>query len=349
MYRLLENSPEIQFFILRGSLYPTFPREKKVANEAIDLPKRLQYRTLPKYLFIPLIILKIWKLLKQEKISEMLLVYPHAPYVLAGFWVAKIKKIPYSIYVHDLWAEGRKISFEAWVARKMEGIIYRTARHLFVLSNALQNFYKEKYGITGIYIPHTIDQRKLIFKEIEWKAPYSITFIGTIHDMNCQLLAELSKAFGSDPDFKVNIFTGTPKHRVKSFGIQGKNVRVDMLAPEKVLEELQNAHVFYIPFEFEHNLPLEMKTLLPTRIFECIAACRPIIIHAPEAYSIGQFVKEHRFAVHQTAQNMDAVRDSLNQIINQPNLREALLGHCRKMIERHDQKRVVASFQQHFK
>jgi len=233
MYRLLEDNPEIQFLVLRGSLYPHSPREKKVVSAAVDLPKRLQYRTLPKYLFIPWIMFKIWKFLKQERISEMVLVYPHAPYVLAGYWIAKIKKIPYSIYVHDLWFEGRKIYFEAWVAQKMEEKIYRKARYFFALSNALQNFYFEKYSMPSIYIPHTIDQSKLIFKEIEWKPPYTITFIGTIHDMNYQLLAELSKSFGSDPDFKVNIFTGTPKHRVQSFGIQGKNVRVDMLAPEK--------------------------------------------------------------------------------------------------------------------
>lgn len=344
MHRLIRNGNGIEYIVLRGAMHPRCKRTEYVKSYAIDLPRKLQYLTIFKYVFIPVIVGIILLLLFRYRIKQIIAVYPHANFAIASYWTSIISGIPLNIYIHDLWEEGRMSRFETKVASYFENKIIRHSRNVFVLSEAIEDFIDKKHGISSKYLPHTIDKSALVRRDIEWSPPFYITFIGAIHSMNRSLLVSLAKLLSGDKRFVLNIYTQVPESAVISYGITGDNVKISMIDPEQVPEKLQESHVLYLPFEFDHILKHEIRTLLPTRVFDCIASTRPIIVHAPNEYHISKLVKKYGFAVHESSCKSDMVKNRIDEIINDSELRQRLHLNCEMMIKLHDADLISEEF-----
>lgn len=287
-----------------------------------------------KWRFQPLV-RHIKKLIKTEKISHVIGVYPNPFYCLAACQAAKELGIPFSSYFHNTYTENVAITDPK--AEEIQAEIFNYSTNIFVMSKGMQKFYEQKYGLKK-FIPlvHTFDkypdQKQLTGIPGANKKHYKLVAIGNFNESNLDATKRLLNAIKNNPKYSLSVYTHVPKILLQKRGLDTSLFEhKGSVAPEEIHEKLQDYDICVLTHGFTGGYgEVEYKTIFPTRTIPFLLSGKPIFAHSPKGSFLNDFIEENKCAVLTDEANEAAIITNLDKLCRDENLQKQVVKAARK-------------------
>lgn len=283
-----------------------------------------------KWLGLPIVVWRLWRLSQRENCSILLVVYPDAFFLLAAYLVARGRRLPFFPYFHNSYLEnsrGPSRILAAWLQPR----VFRTARVVFVMSRGLQEFYDGKYPEVR-FLPLVHSSPAAIPDRVgvpRCGSPCRIALLGTLNGSNTDAVCRLANVIMQHRGFELKIFSGAPFGRFRSQGISGPNITYDRVEPDRVVSALQQCDVFFLPHGLSGDWsPVEYETIFPTRTISYLWAARPILAHVPRDCFLDRWLREHQCAEIVNQPDADLLCSALKRLRDDRELRQRLVDNA---------------------
>ena len=230
---------------------------------------------------------------------------PTAIYTLSGSfyvnkWVlyfAKRYKCPVVIHYMDDWRATIFMQAEALkpLNRKLNKQIAAIEKHMktgMVISDAMAEEYKKRYGYNYLAAMNTVKQMKL--PEPEKGNGLHIVYAGGLHLNRYLSLLEVAEAMQAFPDMRLSVFTskGNAEAYEKLFPWDNVTFR-DPVPNDQIDTVYAQADVLLHIESFDPKVADYTKYSLSTKIAEYLASGRAIMCYAPEHIAVHQYLKDN--------------------------------------------------------
>ena len=209
--------------------------------------------------------------------------------LVGSFLVAKELKIPFYVYMHDLWEDNLSQFFKKRFAKYWEPKILLNARRLICCTEKAQKHYKIKYGIDSEIIPHSIPDKEIdnYLPKAEYKRNDTVTILysGSIsYIMNQDAFKMMSQALDILPDnYKLLWLPITPIDRsvLKKNGITSKKIVQKHVDRKQLKKEARNADILLSPLSHKNCCLDEVMTVFSNKLLGYLVSGTPILVFAP--------------------------------------------------------------------
>lgn len=280
----------------------------------------------------------IKKVIREEKVTHVIGVYPNIFYCLAAQRAAKELGLPFSSYFHNTYVENNAISDIN--AQKYQSEIFENSEHIFVMSDGMRTFYEEKYKL-GKFVPlvHTFDKQPDISKNTgipgEHKNNYKLVAIGNFNESNLEATKRLVQAISGNSKYSLSIYTHVPKVLLQSRGLDTNSFEhMGSVPPYEIHDIIQQYDICIITHGFTGGYgEVEYKTIFPTRTIPILLSGKPIFAHSPKGSFLNTFLKEHNCAELVDTTEIPDVIDGLDRIADSYDRQQALVINASKAVE----------------
>lgn len=208
-------------------------------------------------------------------------------------------------YVDDQWQypEG----MEAVFARHLQ-----QARHVFVISPAMQAFYKERFGINSTVLfgsANTVAQEQ-IFNSKSGKA-IKIGYFGAVAAWQRDALKAVADALPGT-EVQLDIYSGV-QHLPAELAVDGVNFKGN-LSPENVPDAMKNYDAVLLPISFEQKIRNMSEFNIATKMSEYLACGVPVLAVGPPYAAMMQYLDKHHAAITVTSRQDSDIRQAFDQL-----------------------------------
>lgn len=215
--------------------------------------------------------------------------FPPEVYLVATFLAARELSLPFYAHVHDLWLENRPPgSEEARFAERWEPIVLKEATRVLCMTEAMQDHYRNKYGIEPELLSHTIPKEDYLRAPLTLRAPRmarsTILFVGAVQPgMNLDALKVL--AFASEllpEEYQLVYCTDADLTNLRNQGICSSRLQAKYVSRAEVRLLQSEAHVLVAPLSHKNCIVDEVRTVFSTKLLEYLVSGRPIVVFGPK-------------------------------------------------------------------
>jgi glycosyltransferase involved in cell wall biosynthesis len=315
---------------------PDFSRDHNTGKQYFIISpiiKKHRYAKVWWYLEIPLVLIRVIRLIHRQKCTDIISVFPDETYLLVGYLASKITKTNLFPYFHNLYLEN-KHKFHLLFAEWLQPAVFRDSKHIFVMSDGMAELFREKYpGINCSALHHSTN---LPIPTSEFTSslhsPLRFVMSGSISE-SCQDAAiRMSQAVSQVPDAILIILTPTPISYLKSIGMvfDDKNVSTP-LSQDSYMEKLIEADIILIPHGLKgERISEEYQTIFPTRLIEYLYSGLPILAHSPEGVYFTKFLRENQCAKVISEPSIPELLAAMEELRMNRDLRTGLLKNALK-------------------
>jgi len=279
---------------------------------------------------------------------------------VTGWWLSKVKGIPFVLEIRDLWPEsitasgvGNDTSVLARFLSSLSGFLYRTCDHLVVVTPAFKNDIINKYGIPpekisvvengvepGLFTPGGCSDK--VKSELGVSGRFVVSHIGTMglaHGLRTMVeaAARLQRDYpdiqfllvgeGADKEALSKIALSRGLANIRFLPKQPREKMPDIIrASEVCLVLLKKAEVF--------------KTVIPTKMLEFMACGRPIILGVDG--QARQVMEEAEAGIFVEPEDPNALVQAVTQLYHNSDLRRTLGRNGRHFIVKHLSRKKMA-------
>ncbi len=291
---------------------------------------RTRIAKLLQLLWIPVIVLVGSVVCKIHKIDRILGTYPDTTFLISSYLIHKLTGIPFYVYLHDTFVETQRETTLVYLAKFFQNRIFYSARKIFVISEGMSEYYKERYNLHTIIIHHCLYKdyefmlRDYMYSK-NWEAN-RIVFTGGIYDMNIDAIKVMVETVNSIDNTKLCISTRWGAEAMKKLGNGSNNVEALFLPDtNSVIEFQRRADILYLPLAFEPPWPDEIISVFPTKTVEYLVSGVPILVHAPPSYFLTRFARREGFAFIVDQNDPLALRKGIESLLKDESLRHELV------------------------
>jgi len=350
----VSNSRIDKSTILRCKYYfLPFPNWHRNINNYLSVLIRLFH-----FILIPYTIMKALFIIKKHHISNIFTTSGYGYYMVAAYYLEKITGKPLFIYMYDMWPNKEMYPSRIfrWIQSSYSEKILMRSKEIFVMSEALQVFYKTKYKVNSIVIPHSVDLKRYtivlnenVDDELSNENYRKIVFTGLINEAQQDSILNLVDALKMPGMEKIVLilYTLSDVERLDTVGIKGKNVLRRYARPEDMPMIQKMADILFLPIAFKSSVPSIIKTGSPSKIAEYLAAGRPILVHAPKDCYLSDYAKRNGFAVVVNDPDPVKLRDSILGILNDSELQNRIVNRALAVSKIHDSPSVSQKMQRY--
>lgn len=280
------------------------------------------------------------RLTTAKRYDGLLLVFPDTGSFLAGYFIARLKKIKYQVYLIDLLADSRLNKLEWWLLRIYERKILEKAETVYCLNQGILEFYQSSVNREYALLPHCItlgSKSEEVIKNKDSKRKV-IAFSGQIHNISLDALQNLIKAVRliDEFDITVQIYTNRPRSYLQEQGLLEDFVEVGFISEsDELLKKLQQADILFSPVVFEPRYPNQAMTCFPTKTFDYIQARKPILVHAPKNYFYTRYMTAHQAAFCATDFDPVTLKNCILEMLRDKKFQDRLVGNALVMVEKY--------------
>jgi glycosyltransferase involved in cell wall biosynthesis len=305
-----------------------------------------------------LLIVLIFRILKKgtqvvrEKNIELLLGYSDYGAALAGTYLLHRRTgLPYDLYFYDLYAGSKLPFFSKILARFMEPKLFRSAEHIFVMSENLADYYRTKYkrNITVIHNSLPIPEPKPSLPEPQ--KPYKVVYTGTIYWAQADAARDLVAAVEeSEEDVELWFYTPHDSAYLARFGIlASEKVKFATGTPEEMPRIQENAAILVVLLGFKTGYPLLINTSSPGKACEYMISGRPMLVHAPKESFIAEYVVEHNCGYVAGEPGVKELRAGISKLLHdQAFVAEITRNAWETAVQNHDAQKNAEMFMRFF-
>jgi colanic acid biosynthesis glycosyl transferase WcaI len=271
---------------------------------------------------------------------------------LAGWWIARIKRVPFVFEVRDLWPESLVAvgasSANSAIYRFLERIaafLYRRADRIVVVTPAFRDHLVRRWQVPPekiCVVPNGVETE--IFRpqaasapprrELNAKGEFVVSFIGTVglaHGLDT-LVAAAEKLQATEPSIQFLVVgEGADRERIvelaKEKGIS--NIRFVPQQPREKIPEYVAASDTCLVLLKKSEV---FETVIPTKMLEFMSCARPVILGVKG--QAREIMERARAGICIEPEDAEALCDAILKLRNDANLRSVLGQNGRDYILR---------------
>ena len=216
---------------------------------------------------------------------------------LSGFWIAKLKGVPFVLEIRDLWPEsltavgvGNPNSLLHRTLRKIAGFLYRQADHVVVVTPAFREYLIKNWRVPGekISIVQNGVETKLfspgdngpLRSSLKAEEKFVVSYIGTLglaHGLQT-VIAAAENLQNAEPNVLfLLVGEGADRERILKLA-ESKNLTNVRFVPQQPREKIPA----YIAASDACLVLLKksdvFKTVIPTKMLEFMSCGRPVVL-----------------------------------------------------------------------
>ena len=272
---------------------------------------------------------------------------------LAGWWISRLKRVPFIFEVRDLWPEslvavgvGNANSVLHRSLARIAAFLYHKADHIVVVTPAFREFLVRRWHIpaekisivpngveTKIFTPRFADHD--LRKSLGSDGKFVASFIGTMglaHGLNT--LIEAAERFQkAEPDVLFMLVgEGADRDRINAIA-QAKGLSNIRFVPQQLREKVPD----YIAASDACLVLLKksevFETVIPTKMLEFMSCAKPVILGVRG--QAREMIECSRAGLCIEPENVDQLCDAILRLRKEEWLRESLGRNGREYIIRH--------------
>ena len=272
---------------------------------------------------------------------------------LAGWWISRLKRVPFIFEVRDLWPEslvavgvGNANSVLHHSLARIAAFLYHKADHIVVVTPAFREFLVSRWQIpaekisvvpngveTKIFTPRFADHD--LRKSLGGDGKFVASFIGTMglaHGLNT--LIEAAERFQkAEPDVLFMLVgEGADRERITAIA-QAKGLSNIRFVPQQLREKVPD----YIAASDACLVLLKksevFETVIPTKMLEFMSCAKPVILGVRG--QAREMIECSRAGLCIEPENVDQLCDAILRLRKEEWLRESLGRNGREYIIRH--------------
>jgi glycosyltransferase involved in cell wall biosynthesis len=279
----------------------------------------------------PWLLLRIWWVCLWQHPDIILGVYPDEIYLFAAYLISLITGKPLYLYFHNTYLEHRRANM---LAQWLQPRVFKHARHVFVMSKAMQKLYHSYYpGLVCTPLTHSFNETPpdlgMSPSPDTIGKPLRVALSGGVNASNEGAVEHIAAAVKSLSDVELWIYTRTNEAYLKQLGMDGDQFHLTTMSRDDLIIELQKADILFLPHGFsKRESAEEIETIFPTRTIEYLIAGRPILAHVPEQCFIGDFLRENECALIVTDPNPEILKQAVTHLGTDMALRQRLVQNA---------------------
>lgn len=300
------------------------------------------------------------KTIKKEKIEIMIGFSDYGPAMISTYFLNKITKKPYYIFLFDIYKDNFYPVFPAgFLAKIFELKILKNAEKIIVTNEGTLNYYTQIYGekirekIVVIHNSTFPEPYLKLHTDYNPKQPYTIFYTGRIYWPQIRSLKNLIKAIEEikDIDVKLKIYCPNPKNYLRKIGIkESKKVKISIAPPQKMPEIQTQADILFLPLSWNTKSKKIIDTATPGKLADYLISNRPILIHAPSSAFLAKYAKKNNFAYVVDEENIEKLKNAIKMLLfNKTSTKQIIENAKNTFFKNHDANRNALMFQKLFK
>ena len=250
---------------------------------------------------------------------------------LAAASIARTRKVPLHLIVHDDWPRAADVApaFRNWLDVRF-GDVYRQAHSRLCVSPAMSKFYEGLYGKSAhvIYPSRAPDCPE--FKEppehlSRNDKPFTIAFAGTINsDGYVHALLALQTAL-KPLNGRLLIFGPLTPDAARKVGLDDSNTQVcGLLSWSDLMTRLRDeTDALFVPMSFDASDRTNMEMAFPSKLADCTATGLPLLIYGPGYCSAVTWARENS-GVAEVVEAEAQLGEIVSRLANDPQQRVSL-------------------------
>ena len=286
------------------------------------------------------------EIIKHEEIKNILLI-PSYLEALSGLLLHWITKKPLIVYLFDIYYSHNRFGpgWSTLFMRLMEPVLLRSANTIIVTGEPTQKYYKNKYNVDSIILPHSVDLERYKSNKgsiIDGKGETRIVFTGEVSVAQLDSIRNMIETIDTFNELKavIVIVANTSKENLESLGIKGSNVIVTHANREEIPLLQQGADILFLPLSFNWQNPEIIKTASPSKMPEYLAAGRPILVHAPSYSYVANYARQEGFGLVVDKPDTNLLRQAILDLKTDAALRNRLVASAKRTARKHDSVRL---------
>jgi len=329
-YRLIDNS----FWFSCEYYYTVFPKQNNGWRRFRSILKDLilVFKSTKKGL----------EIVKREKIKNILLV-PSYLDTLTGLLIHWITRKRLIVYLFDIYYVPNRFGpgWSSLFVRLIEPLLLRNADTVLVTAEPTQNYYKKKYNVNSVILPHSVELEKyknLSDYKLNNSKETTILFTGEVSEAQLDSILNMVKTLNNYPELNARFIIAANASRaiIESLGVEGPSVSIINVNRDEISALQKSADILFLPLSFTWKSPEIIKTAVPSKMPEYLAAGRPILVHAPDYSYVAQYARSEQFAVVVDKPDCNKLREVISDLICDEKLCSTLVGNARKTVKKHD-------------
>jgi glycosyltransferase involved in cell wall biosynthesis len=271
---------------------------------------------------------------------------------LAGWWIARLNRVPFVFEVRDLWPEslvavgvGNANSTLHRGLAKIARFLYRNADHIVVVTPAFREFLVSRWQVpaekisvvpngveTGIFSPRFPDPD--LREHLDAEGKFIVSFIGTLglaHGLDT-LIAAAERFQKTEPQIVFAVVgEGADRERIADIA-RGKRLTNVCFVPQQLRERVPD----YIAASDACLVLLKksevFETVIPTKMLEFMSCARPVILGVRG--QAREIIEHSQAGICIEPENPEQLCDAILKLRSQDWLRELLGRNGREYIIR---------------
>ena len=271
---------------------------------------------------------------------------------LAGWWISRLKHVPFIFEVRDLWPEsllavgvGNAKSALHRSLTRIAAFLYQKADHIVVVTPAFRDFLVDRWQVPVekiSVVPNGVETRMFspqfpdhnLRKSFGGDGKFVASFIGTMglaHGLNT-LLAAAERFQKAEPDVLFMLVgEGADRQRITAIA-QAKRLSNIRFVPQQLREKVPD----YIAASDVCLVLLKksevFETVIPTKMLEFMSCAKPVILGV--GGQAREIIERGRAGICIEPENADQLCDAILKLRKQDWLRESLGRNGREYIIR---------------
>ena len=176
--------------------------------------------------------------------------------------------------------------------------------------------------------------------------PWRLVYTGSVYSAQASAFRNLNAALNKLGGlFELEIYTPQPAAALAANGLDGPFVHHHPQAPWSTVLSLQcNADILFLPLAFDSAIPEAIRSSSPAKLGEYLAACRPILVHAPKGSFTTEILRQAGAAAIADTSSPDLLISALTAMAADPELRRRIVGNASRLAKEFHVERARDAF-----
>ena len=290
------------------------------------------------------------QIIKKERIEVLVGITDQGRMFMMTYLLSKITGIPYCPWIIDLYADNNFPQPWKLMAHYFEPKLVRGATLVFTSCPGIEEHLRNKYPygrFQTINISGFDDNPNVTELPVQRGPEITLLFSGNIYWAHESAIDEIVTACRKIKDFKIKMVFYAPNPSSTFLEKYSNNPDVEIRSAKRpeLLLALSQADILLIPFSWQSESDVVIKTATPTKLIDYLVSGRPILIYAPKGSFLSKYGREKEFAAVVDEQNPEKIQSAIRKIITDREYALRLIENARKTFhENHDAYIVSKTF-----
>ena len=246
----------------------------------------------------------------------------------AAFLASRLAGTRFYAYLLDQYGHMVAHVLGEHIFSRLEPMLLKRAVEVIAPNELLRDEVRRRHHVEALVVHNPCDLAEYdgpAAAELPRDGEIRIVYTGSVGPLQFEPFRDLLAAMArlDRRNIRLHLYTAQSPARLEGEGIRGPVV-IHPPQPLSAMPALQQqADVLFLPLAL-HSNPEIVRTAAPGKIGEYLAACRPILVHAPPGSFLASYFRDHQCGVVVDRSDPAELAAALESVLSDPALRARL-------------------------